>query len=185
MHGQFIIAVSLAILLAISGSLRADDTLLEFDTDSGKWVDLAPPVAGTPEGDLQLARALHTGKQHNRALKAVKRWFKTYGEDHGLYPQAVLLECAVRIAKRDYYKAHVRLQEFLNEFAGTEYEEQALTQEFVIAEVFLAGTKRKFLGIRFLKADDVGLSILDDISANHPGTRLAELSTMTKANYYF
>ena len=189
-HHHSIIAVWLVILLAVGGALRADDTLpraksLEFDPDSGEWVDLAPPVAGTPEGDLQLARALHTDKQHNQALKAVKKWFKTYGEDHDLYPQARLLECAVRIAKRDYYKAHVRLQEFLNEFAGTEYEEQALTQEFVIAEVFLAGTKRKFLGIRFLKADDVGLSILDDISANHPGTQLAELAMMTKANYYF
>jgi tetratricopeptide (TPR) repeat protein len=89
------------------------------------------------------------------------------------------------IGKRDYYKAHVSLQGFLNQFAGTEYEDEALEKEFVIAEVFIGGTKRKFLGMRILDATDIGLAILDDISANYPGTTIAELATLTKAEYYY
>ncbi len=158
---------------------------LEFDEETGGWIEIAAPQAGTAEGDLQIARALHSTGKHSGAKNATKRWIREYGEFHSLYPQAVLLQCSARIADRDYYKAHVRLQEFLNEFAGTEYEEEALEMEFVVAEVFLNGTKRKWLGMRFLTAQDIGLSILDDISANYPGTRIAELATLTKAEYYY
>lgn len=183
----------LALLVAWAGldsGARADGppsrgAKLEYDADRGQWVELPPPVPGTPEGDLQIARTLHAEKKHPQAENAVKKWIKQYGQDHELYPQAALLECAVRIARRDYYKAHTRLQEFLNSYGATAYEEQALSMEFVIAEVFLRGTKRKLLGLRILKADDVGLAILDDIVANHHQSPLAELATLTKAEYYY
>ena len=81
--------------------------------------------------------------------------------------------------------AHEKLQDFLSTFSGTEFEDDALTQEFLIAEVFLSGTRRKVLGLRILRADDIGIAILDDIAVNHPDTRLGELAIMTKANHYY
>jgi tetratricopeptide (TPR) repeat protein len=158
---------------------------VELDPTSGAWVEQTPPIPGTPGGDLAVARALHVQKKNGVARSALKKWFKQYGTGDELYPEAVPLECAIRIAQEDYYDAHKRLLEFLNEFGHTAYQERALTMEFVIAENFLRGKRRKLLGLPLLKADDVGVSILDDITANYPESPLAELATLTKANYYF
>lgn len=178
-------------MLLLAGPARGDDPRttrsdnLEYDPSTGQWTEIAPAEPGTPDGDLQLARRNQANGKYRKALKAVKRWYKTYGTDHPLYPEVALLEAAARIGNRDYYKAHTGLQAFLNEYPGTRFADQALKMEFNIAEVFLSGTRRKFLGIRILKADDIGTSILDDIANNHPDTQLAELATITKADYYY
>jgi hypothetical protein len=158
---------------------------VELDVERGQWEPVAAPEGGTAEGDLQIARALQSAGKHGSAARAIKKWMKTYGAEHELYPRAALLEAENLIARREHYKAHLKLQEFLSTYGGTVYEEEALTQEFLIAEVFLSGTRRKFLGMRILKADDIGLAILDDITVNHSGTTLGELATVTKANHYF
>ncbi len=158
---------------------------MEFDPATGQWKDVLPPVPGTPEGDLRLARADHARGEHKKTVKAIKQWFKDYGDMDPLRPDAVLLRSHARIALKDYYKTYKELQEFLSEFSGTNYEGEALNMQFVIAEVFLSGTKRKFLGMRMLKADDIALRILDDIVTNDPDSQLAELATVTKARYYY
>jgi len=158
---------------------------MEFDPATGSWTDLVPPVPGTPDGDLRLARALHAGGEHRKAIKALKKWVKAYGDSDPLHPQVVLLRGHVLIARHDYYVAYKELQAFLAEFSGTTYESEAQNMQFVIAEVFLSGTKRKFLYIRMLRADDIALRILDDIVASDPGSQLAELATVTKARYYY
>jgi outer membrane protein assembly factor BamD (BamD/ComL family) len=181
----------MAIVMAgLVAPLRADEPLdrrekLEYDSDSGRWVEEAPPEPGTPSGDLRLARAAFSRQEHRRALKAARKWIRRYGEANEFYPEAMLLECRSMIALRDYYKAYRKLNEFLNEYAGTQYANEAITQEFIIAEVFLSGTRRKFLGLRILKADDLALKILDDLSASYRDQEIAELATWTKANYYF
>lgn len=158
---------------------------MEFDPATGQWNEILPPVPGTPEGDLRLARADHARGEHRKTVKAIKKWFKTYGDMDPLRPEAVLLRSHAKIALKDYYKTYKDLQEFLSEFSGTNYENEAQNMQFVIAEVFLSGTKRKFIGIRMLRADDIALRILDDIVANDPDSQLAELATVTKARYYF
>jgi hypothetical protein len=171
--------------LARAGGESPRKETVEFDADRGEWVEVAPAELGTADGDLQQARALQADRKLSAAQRAIRRWIKTYGEDAALYPYAALLDVENRIARRDYYDAHVKLQEFISRFGGTEFETVALNHQFVIAEVFLSGTRRKFLGMRMLKADDIGIAILDEIAVNHPGTRLGELATMTKANHYF
>ena len=57
--------------------------------------------------------------------------------------------------------------------------------EFVIAEVFLSGTKRKWLGMRIRDGEELGIKILDDIAFNYPDTDLAEKALKTKADHYF
>jgi outer membrane protein assembly factor BamD (BamD/ComL family) len=188
-HLRRILLCSL-LLAAGAGRAPADEDArrretLELDPEKGAWQQVTAPVADTAEGDLQIARTLQTQHKYRRAASALKRWIKTYGSEHELYPRAALLQAENLIARREYYKAHLKLVDFLSTYSGTEFEEDALTQEFIIAEVFIGGTRRKFLGMRILKADDIGLAILDDIAVNHPGTRLAELAIVTKANHYF
>src|SRR5262245_8070658 len=43
---------------------------LEFDPNTGKWTTLAPPIPGTEEGDLALARLLLAQGEYKKARKA-------------------------------------------------------------------------------------------------------------------
>ena len=179
-----------AVVLILAGVSAADQPKtrtrqLDYDPETGGFVEAVPPVKGTPVGDLQLARQALGREDHRRASRRVKSWLKAYGSDHELSPEARLLRAEVQIARRDYYKAHKHLQEFLGEFTGTEFGLRAAAMEFVIAEVFLSGTKRKFLGMRLLKTADTGIEILDQLSSDYPDTTLAEMAIKTKADYYF
>ena len=179
-----------ALVLGLAGVSAADQPKtrarqLDYDPQAGGFVEAVPPVEGTPLGDLQLARQALGREDHGQAYRRVKRWLKVYGLDHELSPEARLLRAEVQIARRDYYKAHKHLQEFQGEFAGTEFGLRAAAMEFVIAEVFLSGTKRKFLGMRLLKGADTGIDILDQLSNDYPDTTLAEMAIKTKADFYY
>ncbi len=180
----------MVVLLALAGVAWADQPpphgqQLTYDPATGRFVEEAEPVAGTPLGDLQLARQALARGEHRRADAAAKKWIKTYGEGHELGAEARLLRAEIDIARRDHYKAHKRLDALLGEFGGGDIADRAATLEFVVAEVFLSGTKRKVWGIPLLNARDKGIEILDRLSTDFDGTTLAENAIKTKADHYF
>jgi len=157
---------------------------LEFDRDAASWAEVEPPAPGTAEGDLYAARVFIRDGEYDDAVASLKAWEKTYGQTNPNFAAVLIARAQAQIADREYYKAHQTLQRFLNEFEGTELTDEALRQEFVIAEVFLGGTRRKLWGMRILKADDIGLRILDDISAHYAGEQIAEYALKTKGDYF-
>ena len=180
---------ALAVLLAVSPA-RAQKSQerarqLEYDPSTGQWVESQPPVPDTPLGDYQLARLDFAQEDYRGAYQRISKWLKTYGPDDPLYPEALLFRAEVEIARRDYYKAHKHLQEFRSEFGQTELADRAAEFQFVIAEVFLSGVKRKFWGLRILSGTDTALDILDELSASQEGTTMAEQAIKTKADFYF
>jgi hypothetical protein len=158
---------------------------LEYDATHGVWIEQAPPIPGTGGGDLRLVRTDYGEKRYEQAYQGIRKWLKAYGEAEPLYPEALLLRARIEIALKDHYKAYKHLQEFLNEFGGTPLADEAIDYEFVIADVFLNGTKRKVLGIPLLPGEDIGIRILDELAANHPNTTVAELALKTKADHFF
>ena len=186
-----ILLVGLSVLLLWAGSAGAADRIpgaresLEYDSRRGEWVEQEAPLPGTAEGDLRLVRMDHSEERHGKAYRGIKKWLKTYGSASELYPEAAVLRARIEIARRDYYKAHKHLNQFLNEYGATQAADEAIHYEFVIAEVFLSGTNRKFVGLRMLPAEDLGIRILDDLTANYPDSPVAELALKTKADHFF
>ena len=158
---------------------------LDYDSQTGQWIEREPPVPGTPLGDLQLARQAFAREDYAEAHRKIRKWLKTYGEQELLYPEALLLRAEVEIARGDYYKAHKHLQEFAADYGGTELAERAAYYEFVVAEVFLSGKRRRWLGVRLLSATDTGVEILDEMPNAYPDSTLAQEAIKTKADYYF
>ena len=158
---------------------------LEYDEARGVWVEQAPPAPGTPEGELALVRTDHAEGRYREAYRRIRKWIKTYGDTHPLYPEAAVLRARIEISRRDYYKAHKHLRELLNAFGGSRAADEAIEYEFVIADVFLKGTKRKLVGIRMMPAEDVGIRILDDLATNYPESSTAELALKAKADHFF
>jgi hypothetical protein len=60
-HGRF----TPVLILFAAATARADDKdkptyheRLEYDAAKGQWIEIAPPIPGTEDGDLALARSL-------------------------------------------------------------------------------------------------------------------------------
>ncbi|MCP4247675.1 MAG: outer membrane protein assembly factor BamD [bacterium] len=184
--GAFVLAV-----LATAPAVPAADVpeprarQLEYDPATGRWLEAEPPQPGTPEGDLSLARRDLARQKYRQAHGRIKKWLKTYGPEEALYADALMLRAEVEIARGDYYKALKHLGEFLDQYGHTELAPRARTFEFLVAEVFLSGKRRKWLGMRLFKATDKGVEVLDELSASFPETELAEEAIKTKADFYF
>ena len=159
---------------------------LTYDPQRKEWVELPPPAAaGTPEGDLHRIGVQIKDGRHGKALAAIKKFINSYGQDDRHYPAILIAKAEALIGGRKYDQAHEVLQTFLGEFSGVRLTSEALRLEFVVAEVYLAGAKRKLLGLRLLSGTDVAYQILDEIATDYPDSEYAELAIKTKADHLF
>lgn len=182
--------VSLAVTLAglgpvAHGAPEQRKRTLTFEPEKRRWVEVAPPQRGTSEGDLHRIRELNRLGHYRRALSASKAFIKKYGSGDPQYPELLLAKSDALIGRKQLAKAHATLTELLSENAATGATADALRLEFVIAESYLAGAKRKVWGVPLLSGEDLALQILGEISADYPGHAYAELALKTKADYLF
>lgn len=174
--------------IAWSVVVRAEpprDRSLVYDPARKTWVERPTPEPGTPEGDLRLIRQDIKDGRSGRALKRVEQFAEAHGESHRLYPAVLIARAEARIERRDYDTAHAELQSFLDAYAGMAEVADALRLEFVVAEAYLGGAKRRVLGVPLLSGEDVAFRILDEISTGYPESALAPLAIKTKADYLF
>ncbi len=158
---------------------------LTYDATAKSWIESIPPPIGTAEGDLYVARLLIVGAKYRKALSKLDRWVKEYSETDRHYPDVLLARAEALIGQRRFDKAHAVLVAFLGEFGGMALTSEALRLEFIVAEAYLSGVKRKWLGMKILSGEDTAYGILDDMSIDYPDQPLAVAAIKTKADYQF
>lgn len=184
------LAVGVAVCGALAGAAHGADRAtpkaerLRFDASEGVWIELPTPQAGTVDGDLAIARALYADKAYKAARKTIRAWLKDYGESSAHHPAALLLAAQIEKAMRHYDAAYNILSQLLEEFRRSQPAGEAVVEMFNIAEVYLGGVRRKFLGMRLLNATDFAIEILDDIANQYPDAVIAEQALKTKADYF-
>lgn len=156
---------------------------LTYDVQSKEWVEPAPPMLGTSEGDLYAIKECMRLKDYRAVHSQLKTFRRQYGPGDPLYPESLLVEAQAQIGLREFDKAHEVCQTFLNQFAGMSLTEEALRLEFNIAEAFLAGAKTTVWKIFRVSGEDLGLQILDEISAEHTDSPIAELAIKAKGDH--
>ena len=171
--------------LAMQAAQPTRRRTLNYDAKQRSWAEQPPPSPGTPAGDLREIRLMIQDQAYRKARRAIKKFVKNHGQDSSLYPDVLLARADALIAQRSFKKAHRLLQSFLNEFGGGRLTDEALRLQFIMAEDFLAGAKRKFLGLRVLSGQELAYEILDQIATDYPESRMAELALKTKADHLF
>lgn len=158
---------------------------LRYDPGTQTWVEQTPPLPDTPQGDLFIIRRLNAEEKFRAALRAADDFEKAHGQADPLYPEVMLARAEALIGREDFDQAHEVLQKFLDQYGGMAITMDALRLEFIIAEAWLGGVKKTVWGIFRVSAVDDGHKILDDIIADYPDSKLAELAHKAKADHLF
>lgn len=184
-----LLAGAIVVSFLCSATLGADEPprtrTLTFDAGRRAWVEQPPPPPGTPDGDLHIIRVQIRDGAHREALRGIRRFEKRHGRDTSLAPDLLLARADALVGRRKLHKAYETLQAFLGQWAGHGLTSEAYRLQFEIAEAYLSGAKRRVLGVPLLSGVDFAYRMLDDISTNDPGSRLAELAIKTKADHLF
>jgi len=184
-HSLILASAALAVLATtpiFAGPPRARTLQMN---DKGQWIEQPTPSPGTPAGEMHAIQQWLRDKNPRKAYSAVKAFVKKYGPSHPLYPQAMIAHTEALIGLHRYDKAHALLQQFLNKYSGSQLTDEALRLEFLVAEAYLSGAKRKLLGLKLLSGADTAEQILDTIAIDYQESRYAEYAVKTKADYLF
>ena len=191
LHMKWISVSTIILGIAVSfGGQRADAQemrrrTLTFDLEKKKWDEAPPPPPGTAKAELfEMKENIRKG-EYKSALRSVKPFVAEFGKTHELYPNILIAKGEALIGQEEYDKAHKTTQEFLNEFSGIALTSEALRLEFLIAEAYLGGAKRKVWGMKLLSGEDLAMEIFDDLSSDYPNSRISELAYKTKADHMF
>lgn len=142
-------------------------------------------MPGTAEADLHAMRVLIRDGKYRKALSQGKAFLKKHGKEHPLHAELLVAEAEAHVGLKDYDTAHVTLQKFLSQYSGMAITAEALRLEFVVAEAYLSGAKRRVWVIFRFSGVELAYQILDEISTDHPDGPYAELAIKTKADHLF
>ncbi len=195
---HFLSVLLLALFLAAPGlSQEVDSTYqerLEYDPATGHWNEVAPPIPGTEEGDLALARSLLAQGEYKMAREAFATWFKVYPESPH-WPEALFYAAETEVSAEDQkpkhghlIKAYDWLEELLNGWPGTDLADRAVRKELIIAEMLLFKERKQKVwgGLFWLSGEEEALTMLDRvIDERAPGSPIAEQALRLKADYHY
>ena len=185
------------LLLAVGPAQAGEEKYAErqvFDAKTGQWQTVAPPIAGTEDGDLELARSLLARGDFDGARKGFKAWFKAHA-DSARRPEALFYAADTEVSSEeakpdsgDLMQAYRWYEELLEGWAGTELAERAIRRELIVAEMFLFKNKKQrvFQGMFKVSARDEALTMLDRIINEWaPNTPVAEQALRLKGDYHY
>jgi len=195
---RFWLASLLMVLVTASMCAAGDEESyherLEYDAQTGQWVAIAPPIPGTAEGDLALARLRLAQGEYKKARKAFKKWFKAY-PDSPHWPEALFYTAETEVSaedvkpkKGDLIKAYEWLEELLEGWPGTELADRAIRKEMIIAEMLLFKDRKQRVwgGLLWLSGKEEALQMLDRIIDDWArDTPVAEQALRLKADYHY
>ncbi len=155
-----------------------------WELRNGSWVPLVQPGAGTP--DAQVAQMIDDlrGGNTKKVISDAKKWIKV-NKLNPLMPQVMVLQGDAEVARGNKYKCLYSYEEMLLNYPSSELYLSVLQREYNIADAFLNGYKRKFLGIHMLPVTEDALSLLDRIQDRQRGSAIAEQAGMRIVDYYY
>ena len=100
-------------------------------------------------------------------IAAAKKWTKA-NHLNPLMPQVLLLQGDAEVLRGMKYRALYSYEDLLNNYPTSELYLPVLEREYNIADAFLNGYKRTFLGLRILPVTDDALELLGRIQDRQP-----------------
>ena len=176
-----------AISVLMLGAANAAAQSQTFRLDEGREWQLADaPEPGSDAWTVSEARRLIADGEAARAERNLTQWLEaTERRPTPLRAEALLARADSRVAQGRPYAALFDYEEVIRSFPGSPTFARAVEREVEIAEKFLNGMKRRFLGIFRIDAKQVGVELLIRAQERLPGGQLAERAAIGLADFYY
>jgi outer membrane assembly lipoprotein YfiO len=143
------------------------------------------PAADTPQdAELDAIEQLLANKRGHAAKPRIIEWIKANTaspeRDRGLF---LLAEMYDQVG--DKIRAYYHLDELMDFYPESRLFYPSLEKQFGIADTFLKGYRRRFLGMPILTGEDEAIEMLFRIQERAPGSPIAERSLLRSADYYY
>ena len=172
----------LVLLPGLSTAAEAPSWQLRGD---GRWEQVTTPTtAPVKEETLDRVEEMLQHKQAAAARKILIAWFKTHNTSP-VRDRAVFLLGQANFLDDSRIMAFYNFDELLDLYPASVYYYPALQRQFDIADQFLRGYKRHFLGIAMLGATTEATEMLFRIQQRSPGSPLAEKALLRVADYFY
>lgn len=172
-------------LLVPAGASFAQSSVYEL-TPSG-WQAQNVPEAGSDAAIMNEARRLLASEEVDKAKSILDDWIEVNETTKNPYlPEAYLIRGDAKLADNDEFDALYDYELICKQYVASEFFVKALEREFEIAKMYLAGLRKKSLGLFRI---DSGIPLAEEIilriNERLPGSRLAERALIALADYYY
>lgn len=187
--------LGVTVSLLVTGSALAQATgaqerpaAPQWELTDGRWQPVNRPTT-VPVADETLDRVeeMIQGNQGAAAKKVVLSWIRTQGKDRNApnRDRAVFLLGQANFIAGNRMNAFYNFDEILDLYPESRYWHPSLDRQYEIADQFLKGYKRRFLGLAILEMKQEATEILYRVQQRAPGSPLAEKSLLRVADYYY
>ncbi len=151
----------------------------------GQWQQATSPTSQpAPDDTLDRVEEMLQSKQSEAAHKLCLAWILSH-KDHPLRDRAVYLLGMANFMNGDRIEACYDFDEVMDLYPNSRFFYPSLEQQYIIADQFLRGYKRRFLGMAILDCTSEATEMLYRIQQRAPGSPLAEKSLLRVADYFY
>ena len=174
----------IACLLAPGRAPAAEPQSWEYR--SGKYWEQVKAATTQPADEPELTEVERkiAGRQYKAAKNLALQWVKAHkkspSRDRGLYLLAV-----TNYFYGDRIESFYEFDELLDTYPDSPLFNACLEHQYDIADGFLNGYKRRFLGFSIFGAEDEAVEMLYRIQQRSPGSPVAEKSLLRTGDYYY
>jgi tetratricopeptide (TPR) repeat protein len=178
--------IALAACLLAERPTAAQQSTYELDAEAGVWIAGEAPEPGTDEWVIAEARRALAADKPGEAESALAEWLRVHERtDNPWLPEAYMLRGDARVARGNEYKALYDYETVAKDFTSSEVFLPTLERELRVARMYLAGLRKKFLGLRIESATPIGIELMMRIQERAPGSQLAETAAIELADHFY
>ncbi|MBM3255678.1 MAG: outer membrane protein assembly factor BamD [Candidatus Omnitrophica bacterium] len=131
---------------------------------TGKWINPKTAVKSTPKEQLDFAKGLYDIKKYEDAKREFKKLLRSYPKSAEAAESQYYLGI-IEEAQGNLYEAYLAYQKVIDKYPFSERIQEIIGREYKIAEAFMAGEKRKALGVQ-LPVENPSIEIFTKVIDN-------------------
>jgi outer membrane protein assembly factor BamD (BamD/ComL family) len=113
---------------------------------TGKWINPKAMVKTTPKEQFEFAKSIYDGKKYDDAKHEFKKLIKAYPKSFEASESQYYLGL-IEEAQNNPYEAFLAYQKLIDKYPFSERIQEVIEREYKIGERFMAGERRKSLGM--------------------------------------
>ncbi|MBX3374577.1 MAG: outer membrane protein assembly factor BamD [Phycisphaeraceae bacterium] len=174
----------LVLLLFLVAAPAEAQQRLRLGPDDDRW-EAAPRDTGDPSATrLSMALEALARRQWERAEVLATDWIDR-NPGHPLLAEAYLVRAEALFGRGEEYRSLYDYELICRRYPGAEAFVTACERQLEIAVAYLAGRKRRLLGLRILGAEEEGEELLIRVQERLPGSQIAERAALELADWYY